>query len=153
MTALYWPDFRLIGFVFGLGKLEWLGYNLVRSHDYRLSRLGTIQQRDRHTYRQTPQQSTCDAICIILFVCLYVCSIYKSKTVATSVSKFSVASGRPVDILGAKIFGYGSLVGGTVKNFMPVGYAATRVRPTWSLGRDDSLFIAHEWLTAGSVAV
>jgi len=39
---------RAIGFVFGTGKLEW-----QRSHDDRLSRLGTIHQRDRHTDRQT----------------------------------------------------------------------------------------------------
>jgi len=32
-----------------MGKLEWLGYNLVKVHDDRPSRLGTIHQHDRHT--------------------------------------------------------------------------------------------------------
>jgi len=36
--------------MFDMGKPEWLSYNLViRSRDDRLSRLGTIQQCDRHT--------------------------------------------------------------------------------------------------------
>jgi len=47
MTAIYWPDFptftyaflidalieeilRVIWFIFGMGKLEWLSYNLVK---------------------------------------------------------------------------------------------------------------------------
>jgi len=33
----------------GSGKLEWLGYNAVQVPDDRLSRLGTLHQRDRHT--------------------------------------------------------------------------------------------------------
>jgi len=46
---------RAIGFIFGIGKLEWLGYNLMKwHHDDRLSRMGAIQQRDRHT--QTHRQ-------------------------------------------------------------------------------------------------
>jgi len=39
---------------FGMKKLEWLGYKWWRSHDDRLSRLGTLHQRDRHT--QTDRQ-------------------------------------------------------------------------------------------------
>jgi len=31
----------------------WLGYNLVKVSDDRLSRLGTIHQRDRHTDNHT----------------------------------------------------------------------------------------------------
>jgi len=38
------------GFIFGEVKLEWLTTIWWRSHDDRLSRLGTIHQRDRHTH-------------------------------------------------------------------------------------------------------
>jgi len=39
---------RAIWFIFGMGKLKWLGI-WWRSSDDRPSRLGTIHQRDRHT--------------------------------------------------------------------------------------------------------
>jgi len=48
------------GFTFGMGKLEWRGYNLVKVHDERLSCFGTIHQRDRHT--QTDRQDSHVAI-------------------------------------------------------------------------------------------
>jgi len=72
-AALWWPRFigqifRLLPtpfpydalnegdslelFISGMVKLEWLGYNLVRSHNDRLSHLDTIHQYDRHTDRQ-----------------------------------------------------------------------------------------------------
>jgi len=46
-----------IGFIFGVGELEWLGYKCWRLHDDRLSRLGTIHQRDKH--RQPRRHSRC----------------------------------------------------------------------------------------------
>jgi len=39
---------RAMGFIFGIGKLEWATIRW-RSHDDRLSRLDTIHQRGRHT--------------------------------------------------------------------------------------------------------
>jgi len=79
ITAIYWPDFRTftypppiwypqwggsspaIGFMFGAGKLEWLGCNLMKRPRDRLSHLGTIHQRDRHTHRQPHRHSKCSA--------------------------------------------------------------------------------------------
>jgi len=66
MTAIYWPNFatftypspvwrrqspRSIGFIFGMRKENQTGWATIwwRSHDDRLSLLGTIHQRDRHT--------------------------------------------------------------------------------------------------------
>jgi len=63
-----------VGFICGLGKLEWLGYNLVRSHDDRLSRLGTTHQRDRQTHRQPRRHSKCRAN-TLLAVLIYAVSL------------------------------------------------------------------------------
>jgi len=79
MTAIYWPDFptftypsriwclewvgssRAIGFIFGVGKGNGWATIWWRSHDDRLSHLGTIPQGDRHTHRQPRRHSKCRA--------------------------------------------------------------------------------------------
>jgi len=65
MTVIYWPGFpttypspiscpqwggspKAIGFIYGMEKLEWLGYNMVKVAWWS-THLGTIRQRDRHT--------------------------------------------------------------------------------------------------------
>jgi len=78
MNATYWPDFRLLstpapfdllkpsGLVFGMGKLEWLGYNFLKVVWWSTQSLGTIHQHDRHTAinmtdRQTRRHNKCRA--------------------------------------------------------------------------------------------
>jgi len=75
MSAIYWPDFptftylshlmpsimgssRAIGFIFGMRKLEWLGYNLVRitvvwAHDINVTDKQTDRQPRRHSKCRT----------------------------------------------------------------------------------------------------
>jgi len=42
-----------------LGKLQWVGYHLLKKYDDMLSRFDTIPERDRQTDRQTDRQNCC----------------------------------------------------------------------------------------------
>jgi len=50
---------RAIGFIFGMGKLKWLGYNQVKATRWSTQSFGTTNQRDRRTDRQWCRHSKC----------------------------------------------------------------------------------------------
>jgi len=78
MTAIYWPDFptvtnlfsiwhpqwggppRAIGFILGIGKLEWLGYNLVKVAWWSTQSFGD-NTSTWQTHRQPRRHSKCNA--------------------------------------------------------------------------------------------
>jgi len=69
MTAIYWPDYtypspiwrrRWVGFIFGVGKLEWLGYNLVKIAWWATQSFGH-NTSTWQTHRQPRRHSKCRA--------------------------------------------------------------------------------------------
>jgi len=82
MTAIFCPNFPTftyyfpiltpsmggfpgaIGFIFGMGKLEWLGYYLVKFAWWSISRLGTVHQRDRHTESHVATANAAPTHCV-----------------------------------------------------------------------------------------